>query len=383
VLIRRLLTLLAGACLGGLLAPAIASAGHFSIVGNTQILFEPDNANDIDQISGIETPTSIRFTRFGGVSVGPGPGCRNAFGDTDTIDCPKTGITRIVLRLGGGDDIAVVSPAITIPVQFDGGPGRDGLFGGGGTDEFDGGPGNDNVVARDGKTERVDCAEDFDTAITDDADQRISCEEIEGDADSDGVRRPADCDDTNPRIRPGVPDIADNGIDEDCSGVDAVNADRDADGFPRPQDCDDTSAAIRPGALEVIGNDSDENCDGRAEPFPPISGTVSATWSTAASRTRNLTLVARKFPARTTIEIRCRGGGCPNGVITRTVRTRTRPVNLHDALGRRRLAAGARLELSFSRPQRIGRVLRYRVNARTAPSLEILCRPPGGAAGPC
>ena len=60
------------------------------------------------------------------------------------------------------------------------------------------------------------------------------------------MRRPADCDDTRPGIRPGVPDVPENGVDEDFSGVDAVNRDRDGDGSPRPQDCDDDNAAVRP-----------------------------------------------------------------------------------------------------------------------------------------
>ena len=51
--------------------------------------------------------------------------------------------------------------------------------------------------------DQVDCGDGNDTAITDDADTRISCEQVEGDADGDGVRRPADCDDTRPTIRPG------------------------------------------------------------------------------------------------------------------------------------------------------------------------------------
>ena len=104
---------------------------------------------------------------------------------------------------------------------FNGGGGNDGLFGGGGIDIFDGGPGDDNIVSRDGRAEQVDCGDGHDTAISDDADTRSSCEEIEGDADGDGVRRPADCDDTNPAIHPGATDVPDDGIDQDCYGVDA------------------------------------------------------------------------------------------------------------------------------------------------------------------
>ena len=102
----------------------------------------------------------------------------------------------------------------------------------------------------------------------------MSCEQVEGDADGDGVRRPADCDDTRPTVRPGAVDVPDNGIDEDCSGGDSAEADRDHDGTPRPQDCNDGIAAIRPGLPELIGNDIDENCDGRSDPFPPVIGVV-------------------------------------------------------------------------------------------------------------
>ena len=188
---------------------------------------------------------------------------------------------------------------------FDGGPGRDGLFGGGGIDTFSGGAGDDNIIARDAQAEQVDCGDGNDTAITDDADTRISCEQIEGDADSDGVRRPADCNDTNPAIRPGVIDVPDNGVDEDCSGTDAVNLDRDGDSSLRPQDCDDTNPGISPGLREVIGNDIDENCDTLIAPFPPLSGSVSSTWARVGKRTQNLTFVAKGFPRGTRITLRC------------------------------------------------------------------------------
>ena len=68
------------------------------------------------------------------------------------------------------------------------------------------------------------------------------------DSDGDGFFANADCNDGNAAISPGRGDAPDNGIDDDCSGADAVNLDRDGDGFPRPLDCDDANAAINPGA---------------------------------------------------------------------------------------------------------------------------------------
>ena len=55
-------------------APAAAHAtGVFQKAGPTVIYTAAPG--DIDQIAAFETPTTIRFTRFGGASFGPGPGC--------------------------------------------------------------------------------------------------------------------------------------------------------------------------------------------------------------------------------------------------------------------------------------------------------------------
>jgi hypothetical protein len=132
VLIRSLVLALAVA----LTLPAAASAGIFNVAGHT-IVYDA-SPGDVDQIAAIETPTTLRFTRFGGAPVGPGAGC--LFVDGNTIDCAKTGVTGVLLNLGDGDDVASISPTIHVPVLFDGGPGRDGLFGGGGPDRFLGGP---------------------------------------------------------------------------------------------------------------------------------------------------------------------------------------------------------------------------------------------------
>ena len=211
--------------------------------------------------------------------------------------------------------------------------------------------------------------------------RRDSCEQIEGDADLDGVRRPADCNDTNPAIRPGATDVPDNGVDENCDGADATDLDRDRDGIARPQDCDDGDPAIRPGAREVRGNDVDENCDTRIDPFPPLLGSIGVTWSQAGSGTRNVRLVARRFLRGATIEVRCTGRGCPSRTFRRTVRRSSE--NLHAALGDRVLRRGARLEVRVTSASRIGRLLRFRFSKPGEPAVDFLCLPPGGGTRDC
>jgi len=381
---RRLLLAVCATLAVALGAPAAASATAIPFVVGSTLFFDADPNGGGDGIAVFETATAIRITRFGEEQLGEDQATCFFVGDQNTVDCTKKGLTRIVLNLGAGNDVAAVSPNVTIPVDFDGGTGNDGLLGGGGRDQFSGGSGDDNIVSRDALAEDVDCGDGNDTAISDDGDRRISCEQIEGDADADGVRRPADCDDTNPLLRPGLADIADNGIDEDCNGVDATNLDRDGDGSPRPQDCDDTDARIHPGAREVIGNAADENCDTNIEPFPPLTGSLSGTWTRVGKGTRNLTLSAKGFPKGTRITLRCvRSRRCPKGIRRATVRSARRPVNVHAFLGNRALTAGARLELRVTRANRVGRLLRYRIGTPGVPAVSFLCAPPGGRAGPC
>jgi hypothetical protein len=376
VLTRRLPGALCAIAAAASIAPATAAAdGTFAVV-DSSLVFTGDA--DVDQIAGIETATSIRFTRFGGANLGGGgPTCR-VDPDQQSVDCDKNGLSSVVLNLGSGNDVAAVSASVSVPVIFDGGAGNDGLFGGGGIDVFNGGSGSDNIISRDGRAELVECGAGNDTAISDDGDSRSSCEEIEGDADGDGVRRPADCNDANPGIRPGAPDPPDDGVDQDCSGTDATNFDVDRDGSPRPQDCNDANPAIRPGAREVAGNGVDENCDTRIVPFPAISGLVSNLWRAAGARTVNVALKAKDFPKGTRIELRCSGGGCPFRKVTRRVTRGGRTINLHRPFGNRALRRGARVELRLTRSGRIGRVLRFRIGAAAGePSVDFLCKPPG------
>ncbi|MCB9676355.1 MAG: hypothetical protein H6737_14625 [Alphaproteobacteria bacterium] len=100
------------------------------------------------------------------------------------------------------------------------------------------------------------------------------------DADGDGALVHIDCDDLDPTRSPFVPDVACNGIDEDCDGADGVPAfvthwaDDDGDGYGNPEaptslcsdapgfvdndlDCDDSDASIDPDTAWYADTDAD------------------------------------------------------------------------------------------------------------------------------
>ena len=84
------------------------------------------------------------------------------------------------------------------------------------------------------------------------------------DNDHDGFTAYADCNDADPLINPAAAEIYNNGIDDNCNGMqDEIDADHD--NYPVTVDCNDNDASTHPGAAEVPYNGIDENCNGMAD----------------------------------------------------------------------------------------------------------------------
>jgi hypothetical protein len=271
---------------------------------------------------------------------------------------------------------------------IDGGDGGDVIDPGPGTDVVEAGAGNDRVRTRDGAPDQVECGAGDDLAITDAFDRTSGCESIDpsrelmADVDDDGVPAPADCADREPAIRPGVPDIADNAIDENCDGADAIDLDRDDDGAARPTDCDDTAADIRPGLPDRPGNGVDENCEGGDLPFPRVLTPVQSGFRAFADGTTTLTrLRIVDVPAGAIVELRCRGGraaGCFKGVRRRRSPQGVARMNLLKLARSGRFEAPAVLEVRVLLADAIGKVVTFTMRKGKVPVSRTLCIVPGG-----
>jgi len=203
-----------------------------------------------------------------------------------------------------------------------------------------------------------------------------------------------DCDDTNPAIHPGVPEIFNNTVDENCDNV--IAFDRDGDGFPSPgtdcddndasthpgavdvydddkdqdcvppalrhpdadgdgylaevQDCDDGNPAVHPGAKEIPGNKVDENCDAVISPTPVPDTQYQFRYGAYNEWTTLTALNVLRVPAGVKVQVRCKGSKkCPFGTRTVKVAKPKARLALHPLIPKpRRLPGGSVLEVVVS-----------------------------------
>ncbi|MCB9762241.1 MAG: FG-GAP repeat protein [Alphaproteobacteria bacterium] len=85
------------------------------------------------------------------------------------------------------------------------------------------------------------------------------------DRDHDGWADPADCEPERYSIHPGADDLTQDGIDQDCDGVDGTDLDGDGQASLRSggADCDDQDATVYAGAEDICLNGVREDCDKR------------------------------------------------------------------------------------------------------------------------
>jgi len=154
--------------------------------------------------------------------------------------------------------------------------------------------------------------------------------------------------------------------------------DGDGDGFSAAQDCNDGNPAIRPGAPEIRGNAIDENCDRLSEPFPRLSVTATIAGFNGPRFTRMVGVRVAGLEGGETVKLSCKGRGCRKRM-AKTVRVKRKValLKLDRFVRGARLRIGSQLEARITRPGFIGRVIRFRIQPNKPSKRTELCLMPG------
>jgi hypothetical protein len=166
-----------------------------------------------------------------------------------------------------------------------------------------------------------------------------------------------------------------------------VLSDVDGDGALWDVDCNDLDPKIHRGATDTPRNGIDEDCSGTDAKLPSITSGVDVRWSVRRTGTRPTRLRVKHVPAGAVVRVLCtrpRTAGraaCPFSSRSRRIAHATASVSVVSWFKRRRLPAGAQVEVRITASGMIGRVLRFSVRRTRAPQTERLCLAPG-AAGP-
>jgi Ca2+-binding RTX toxin-like protein len=314
-------------------------------IGNDTIAGGPD-ADQLHGDAGDDVFTDLTSGDL--VDGGPGEDVLDLTGEPSGVSVSLNGIADDGGALGGDANVIAVE-------SLRGSPSGDFLSGGGAADRLEGGDGDDTIDALGGGGDVVDCGPgDADLARADAGDQVVNCEQVE------------------------LPPPPAGGGAEAALPVAAVAVDLDRDGAVAGADCDDTRAAVRPGARDIAGNGVDEDCAGGDAARALAGGRLSFEFLAFPNgTTKAAKLLVRDLARGGRAELRCIGRPC--SFRKRVGKAdRSGAVNLRKLL-KRRLKAGAVLEVRLTAPNAIGRVIRFRMRKGRLPKRSNLCLPPGAA----
>jgi hypothetical protein len=153
--------------------------------------------------------------------------------------------------------------------------------------------------------------------------------------------------------------------------------DADRDGFSPPVDCDDTNSRVYPGAVEVPNDGIDQDCNG-ADAAGKLSAIVSNSFSVRGGWTRVSRLRVSDAPPGATVAVTCapKRKRCPKA---HTYTTNAKGKVTMTKMFKRRLRYGARIEVTITAANTVGKVVRFHLRRGHTPSSSTLCLPPGAA----
>jgi hypothetical protein len=160
------------------------------------------------------------------------------------------------------------------------------------------------------------------------------------------------------------------------------NRDVDGDGFVGSQfggpDCNDANHAIHPGAIDVPHDGIDQDCTGRDAIYPSLgaNAVMSVLWYDTYTKVTNLKVSGAPAGAKILLSCASKKRGCKFKTKTIAVKA-ARPLQLAKLLRKAKLKRNALVTVRVSKPGYISAVFRFTIRIRKDPVKKTLCSPPG------